>query len=390
MQKINHSLMENNFTNNDINEVIKFLKTNNILTQNKKVREFEKKWSKWLGVKYSVFVNSGSSANFITLAIIKEMYGTGEVIIPAFTWISDIVAVTQHGFKPVFVDINLHNLSANEEEIYKKVNKKTKAVFITHAQGFNGLSDKLINFLKKKKIFLLEDVCESHGASFKKKKLGTYGLISNFSFYYAHHMSTIEGGMICTNDKKIYELGRMFRSHGMLREVADKKYEKQIQKKNKELSSKFIFMLPGYNLRNNEIGAVLGISQLKRLDQNNRVRSANLKFFLKNLNDDKFYTNFQLTGNSNYALPIILKSKNLILRNKLEKLMTQSNIEFRRGSVGGGNQLRQPYLKDMFKKNYFKKFSVVEHVHFFGYYIGNFPTLKKAKIKKICEILNSI
>ena len=390
MQKINHSLMENNFTNKDINEVIKFLKTNNILTQNKKVIEFEKKWSKWLGVKYSVFVNSGSSANFITLAIIKEIYGTGEVILPAFTWISDVVAVTQHGFKPVFVDINLHNLSANEDEIYKKVTKKTKAVFITHAQGFNGLSNKLINFLKKKKIVLLEDVCESHGASFKKKKLGTYGVISNFTFYYAHHMSTIEGGMICTNDKRIYELGRMFRSHGMLREVGDKKYEKKIQNKNKDLSSKFIFMLPGYNLRNNEIGAVLGISQLKRLDQNNRVRSTNLEFFFFFFFNKKKNTDFKISGNSNYALPIILKSENFTQRNKLEKFMTESKIEFRRGSVGGGNQLRQPYLKNMFKKNYFKEFSVVEHVHFFGYYIGNFPTLKKVKIKMICKILNSI
>jgi CDP-6-deoxy-D-xylo-4-hexulose-3-dehydrase len=390
MQKFNHALMQNNFIKKDIDEVINFLRTNDIFTQNKKVKQFEKNWSKWLGVKYSVFVNSGSSANFITLAIIKKIYGTGEVILPAFTWISDVIAVTEHGFKPVFVDINFNNLSANEEEIYKKVSKKTKAVFITHAQGFNGLSNKLITFLKKRKIILLEDVCESHGACFNKKKLGTYGLISNFSFYYAHHMSTIEGGMICTNNRKIYELGRMFRSHGMLREVDDRRYEKKIQNRNRDLSSKFIFMLPGYNFRNNEIGAVLGISQLKRLNQNNRVRSRNLEFFLKNLNDIKFYTDFKLTGNSNYALPVILKSKNFVQRNRLEKLMTKNKIEFRRGSVGGGNQLRQPYLKNMFKKNYFKEFSVVEHIHFFGYYIGNFPTLNKSKIKMICKILNSL
>ena len=114
----------------------------------------------------------------------------------------------------------------NEEEIYKKITKNTKAVFITHAQGFNGLSNRLLNFLKEKKIDLIEDVCESHGAKFKNKKLGTFGIISNFSFYYAHHLSTIEGGMICTNNKEIYKISRMLRSHGMLRESGDKNYEK--------------------------------------------------------------------------------------------------------------------------------------------------------------------
>ena len=390
MKKIDHPLMENNFTNQDIKKVINFLKTKPILTQNKKVLEFEKKWSKWLGVKYSVFVNSGSSANLITLATLNKLYKNGEVIVPAFTWISDIVSIIKNGFKPVFVDINLNNLSANEDEIIKKITSKTIAVFITHAQGFNGLSNKLLKYLKKKNIILLEDVCESHGATFKKKKLGTFGLISNFSFYYAHHMSTIEGGMVCTNNKEVYHLARMFRSHGMLREIGDRKIEKRIQLKNKDLSEKFIFMLPGYNLRNNEIGAVLGISQLKRLNINNKKRSSNFLFFLKNLDEKKFYTNFDLEGNSNYAFPLILKSQDLNLRDKLEKKMKFYNIEFRRGNVGGGNQLRQPYLRNYFRKNYFKKFLNTDHVHFFGYYIGNYPTLKKTKIRQICKVLNSI
>ena len=390
MKKIDHPLMENNFTNQDIKKVINFLKTKPILTQNKKVLEFEKKWSKWLGVKYSVFVNSGSSANLITLATLNKLYKNGEVIVPAFTWISDIVSIIKNGFKPIFVDIKLNNLSANEDEIIKKITSKTIAVFITHAQGFNGLSNKLLKYLKKKKIILLEDVCESHGATFKKKKLGTFGLISNFSFYYAHHMSTIEGGMVCTNNKEVYHLARMFRSHGMLREIGDRKIEKRIQLKNKDLSEKFIFMLPGYNLRNNEIGAVLGISQLKRLNINNKKRSSNFLFFLKNLDEKKFYTNFDLEGNSNYAFPLILKSQDLNLRDKLEKKMKFYNIEFRRGNVGGGNQLRQPYLRNYFRKNYFKKFLNTDHVHFFGYYIGNYPTLKKTKIRQICKVLNSI
>ena len=183
--KFFHPLMHDNFTRSDMNAAIKlFREKGKILTQSKYVKLFEKKWSKWLGVKYSVFVNSGSSANFLTFAALKILYGTGEVIVPTLTWVSDINSVIKNNFKPVFVDINPRNLCMSEDEIYKKANRKTLAVFMTHAQGFNGLSSKLISFLRKRKILLIEDVCESHGATFNNKKLGCYGKISNFSFYF--------------------------------------------------------------------------------------------------------------------------------------------------------------------------------------------------------------
>ena len=384
--------MENNITKKDVDSVINFLRKNKlrIFTQFQKVLKFEKNWSKWLGVKYSVFVNSGSSANLLTLQAVKILYGTGEVIVPPLTWISDIASVIQNGFKPVFADINPRTLCMDENEIFKKISNKTKAVFITHAQGFNGLSEKLIRVLKDKKIILLEDVCESHGASFKNKKLGTFGLISNFSFYYAHHLSTIEGGMVCTNNKKIYEITRMLRSHGMLRESGNKKFESLMIKKYPYLSPKFIFLYPAYNVRNNEISAVIGDNQLKRLSQNNLIRSKNLKIFLNNLNKKIYRTDYELLGNSNYAFPLVLNKKNFKNRNLLEKIMTKERIEFRRGNAGGGNQLRQPYLKNIIKNINFKNFKEVDHIHFFGYYIGNYPSLKKEKILKICRILNNI
>ena len=383
--------MHNNFTNTDMGAVIKMLKIKNeILTQSKYVKMFEKKWSRWLGIKYSVFVNSGSSANFLTMAALKILYGKGEVILPALTWISDINSVIQNNFKPVFVDINPRNLCMSTDEIIKKVNKNTLAVFITHAQGFNGLTTKLISFLKKRNVTLIEDVSESHGSTFKKKKLGTFGKISNFSFYYAHHMTTIEGGMICTNDKNIYEMLKMLRSHGMIRESNNLLFEKKIAKKYPYLSPKFIFLYPGYNFRNNEIGAVIGLSQLRSLDRNNNKRKENFRLFIKLLDNTKYRTDFDLEGSCNYAFPVILKTKSLKLRNYFEKNLTKNKIEFRRGSAGGGNQLRQPYLKEIAKKINLKTFIEVEHIHFFGYYVGNYPSLSKSKIKKICNILNRI
>ena len=392
MKNFTHPLMDNNITDSDVNSLISFLKNNKkkIFTQSVKVIEFEKKWSKWLGTKYSVFVNSGSSANLLTLQALIILYGKGEVIVPPLTWISDIASVIQNGFKPIFADINPKTLSMDESEIIKKINKNTKAVFITHVQGFNGLSKNLLNLLKKKKIVLLEDVCESHGATFNKKKLGTFGLISNFSFYYAHHMSTIEGGMICTNDKKVYELIRVLRSHGMLRECGNPSFEKKMIKDNPKLSPKFIFLYPAYNVRNTEMPAVIGLNQIKRLDKNNKLRTKNLKIFLNNLDGKYYRTNFELEGSSNYAFPLVLKKANFKNRDLLEKVMKNNNIEFRRGNAGGGNQLRQPYLKNYIKGINLKNFKEVDHIHFFGYYIGNYPSLKKDKILKICNILNKI
>jgi CDP-6-deoxy-D-xylo-4-hexulose-3-dehydrase len=391
MKKFFHPLMENNIDDGDIEALQIFIKKNKnkIFTQSKKVSEFEKKWSKWLGVKYSIFVNSGSSANLLSMNLIKIFYGKGEVIVPSLTWVSDIASVIQNGLEPKFVDINLNNLSMNEERVISLINKKTKAVFITHAQGFNGLSNRLLSVLKKKKIALVEDVCESHGAKFKNKKLGSYGLISNFSFYYAHHMTTIEGGMICTNNKKIYETAKILRSHGMLRESGNSQFEKKIINNNKQLSPKFIFLYPAYNLRNNEMSAVIGLNQLKKLDKNIRLRNKNFTYFLKNLDRQKYFVDFDLEGISNYAFPIILKYKNLKHRDNFEKYLTKFKIEFRRGNAGGGNQIRQPYLKKYFKKYSLNNFQNVDHVHFYGYYIGNYPTLNVKKIDRIIKILNN-
>ena len=176
--------MHHNFTKSDMNAAIKLLKSKNIvLTQSENVKKFEENWSKWLGVKYSVFVNSGSSANLLTISVLRILFKKGkEIILPSLTWVSDINSVIQNNYKPVFVDINANNLCMDEDQIIKKVNKNTLAVFLTHVQGFNGLSSNLINFLKKRKVLLIEDVCESHGATYKNKKLGTLEKFQIFHF----------------------------------------------------------------------------------------------------------------------------------------------------------------------------------------------------------------
>jgi CDP-6-deoxy-D-xylo-4-hexulose-3-dehydrase len=282
----------------------------------------------------------------------------------------------------------------NSDQIKKKINTKTRAVFLTHILGLNGLSNELVRICKQKNIFLIEDCCESHGAKFNNKKIGTFGNVSNFSFYFAHHMTTIEGGMISTNSKKIYEICRMLRSHGLVRELKDQKIQNYYKKKYKDLNDQFIFGICGYNVRSTEINAVLGIHQIKRLNKNIKLRNNNFIYFLKSIDKEKYYTKFELMGQSNYAFIVIFTKnyQNLKFRNKFEKALDQFNIEYRRGTSGGGNQMRQPYVRNQLKlkEKDFKKFPIVEQVHNYGYYIGNFPELKKNKISKICNILNKI
>ena len=388
--KLNWPLMDDNITTEDMDVLIKFLKGRPRLTQSGNVSAFEKEWSQWLGVKYSVYVNSGASANLITLAALKHLYGSGEIIVPPLTWVSDIASVIQNGFTPVFADINPKNLCMNDNEVIRKITDKTKAVFITYVQGFNGLTDHLLETLKEKNIPLIEDVCESHGATFKGKKLGAFGLVSNFSFYFAHHMSTVEGGMVCTNDEAFYETIRMMRSHGMVRESTSDSIKQKYINEYPDLSPDFIFAYPAYNVRNTEIGAVLGRSQLKRLNENNVRRNKNFELFLKNLDAAKYKTNFDLEGSSNYAFNLVIKEPNPEFRDKVEKVMREAAVEFRRGSSGGGNQLRQPYLKRIMPKEEYENYPEVEHIHFYGYYIGNYSCLEEKKILDLCSLLNAI
>ena len=387
-----YPLMRNNIMREDLDAVIEHLKQDDpILTHGANVRAFEEEWSAWLGVKYSVLVNSGASANLLTMAILKIRHPEGgEVIVPPLTWVSDIASVLQNGFTPVFVDIDPHSLAMDTQQVLAKITDKTRAVFLTHVQGFDGLTDELISELELKKIPLIEDVCESHGATHHGKKLGSIGWISNFSYYYAHHMSTIEGGMVCTNDHEVYQQVRMLRSHGMVREANDQAVRSDYHKKNPELNPDFIFAFAAYNTRNTEIGGIMGRSQLRRLDANVQRRTENLHRFIRQIDPKKYRTDFKLEGSSNYAFNLVMQKPDEGFVQRLMVKMRESEIEFRRGSAGGGNQIRQPYLKGIVPENHHKHFPEVEHIHFYGFYIGNFPDLRDEEVDEICAILNSV
>jgi len=390
----NWPLINDNVSREDREVLSSFILSNQRLTNGVKVQEFEKIWSNWLGVKHSTMLNSGNSGNFLSIAIVKELKGIGEVIVPPLGWVSDISSVVQLGMTPVFVDISLDNLAITSENIKKAITKKTKAIVLVHCLGFNGINEEIIRIAKENDILLIEDCCEAHGATYDGKKVGTFGDISIFSFYFGHHITTIEGGMICTNNEKIDELSKLFRSHGMTREVSEEtqNYYKQNYP---ELNPLFTFAVAGFNMRSTELNAVLGIEQMKRIDSYVEKRRHNLSIWLQNLDNEKYFTEFNVDGNSSFALPLIIRplyKDRFHINDDFDSVcdsLDLRGIEYRLGTAGGGNQANQPYL-DNFPFKVVGDLDFVNYVHNNSLYIGNHIDLTDEQIINLTKILNDV
>jgi len=386
--KFTWPLINNNITEDDKSVLIDFIKSSDRFTNGPAVKEFEAQWSEWLGVKHSVMVNSGASGNYISIAMVKEITGPGEVIVPPIGWVSDIASVVNLGMTPVFVDVDMGNFSMTLENIKSAITPRTKAIVLVHAMGFNAMVDELITICKEKGICLIEDCCESHGAKHNDQKVGSMGDISIFSFYYGHHITTIEGGMVCVNNPKLYDLAKLFRSHGMTRE-ASQKVQDVHKEKYPDLNPLFTFAVPGFNMRSTELNAVLGINQLKRLDAVIEKRRQNLDVWLKNLDGNKFFVSYNTNGNSSFALPLIMQA---VEKEKLKdvcKILEEQGVEYRLGTAGGGNQARQPYLKK-YEHSIIGNLPVANYIHDYSLYIGNHTDLFEEQIIDLTKKLNEI
>ena len=386
--EFNWPLINDNVSPTDRQVLSDFILSGERLTNGPKVKEFERIWSEWLGVKHSVMVNSGASANYISIAMVKELKGIGEVIVPPLGWVSDLASIAQLGMTPVIVDIDMKNLAITTENIKNAITPDTKAIVLIHCLGFNGISDEIIQIAKDNNILLIEDCCESHGATYKGQKIGTFGDISLFSFYFGHHITTVEGGVVCVNDNKLYDLVKLFRSHGMTRE-ASLELQSYYQAKYPELNPLFTFAVAGFNMRSTEINAVLGIEQMKRLDYNINKRTENLNTWLLSLNPEKFYLDFDKEGSSNFALPLVLQEPN---KNKLKavcNILEEEKVEYRLGTAGGGNQALQPYL-DNFNHRVEGELPNANYIHHYALYVGNHPELTSTQIVNLCSKLNTI
>ena len=361
-------------------------------TFGEKVKQFEKEWSKWIHFRnetYSLYVSSGSTANFLLVAGVMELYGLkkgDKVLLPACTWMTNVAPIIQLGLTPVFCDINLENFSFDLNDA-RNIAKKhdIKMVFVTHLLGFSADNEALRKIFKR--AIIIDDVCESHGCTdMIGNKRGSNSLGATFSFYFGHHMSTIEGGMITTNNKDLYDLMKVKRSHGMARESTKFKDYADLYP---EIDKQFLFVTDGYNFRNHEICAVLGSSQLKRLDKMIEIRNRNHDIFTSIIDKypNLFYNIKNSTTNSSFCLPFICKSKGIMLA--MKETFNENGIEYR--PVVAGNLLAQPFLKD-YKIETEKERTNAELVHSQGVYIGNshFVTVEDMKfLKQVVEKIDA-
>ena len=373
-------LMQTAITDADKKAMIDFIQSSDRYTCGNMVKQFEDAWSEWLGCKYSLYVTSGSTANLLLMAAVKELYDIpngSKVLVPACTWVTNVAPVFQVGLEPVFCDVDLERYSF---DINSLPNEDIKIVFVTHLLGLNAPLEKLKE--RYPNAIFLEDICESHGVKGPDgKKRGSSGTGSTFSFYYGHHMTTIEGGIISTDNELLYELMKIKRSHGMARLLSPKYYEEAINKYPK-IDPSFLFLTDGYNFRNTELNAVLGIEQLKRLDENIETRRDNFRCFMEHLDTELFYIPFDDPGNSSFAFPLICKKPEDMP--KLKAIFAELGVEYR--PIVSGNLLLHPFLEK------WKDSVDVPNANLLndnGVYIGNNHFVTKDMMVKVFETIKN-
>ena len=369
----------------DIEELIDFIRNNSRLTQGKAVREYEEAFSAWQGCKHSLMVNSGSSANWLLVAACKEMFGWksgDEVIVPALTWPTTLTPVIQLGLRPVFVDATLANLGLDPLSIERAITTGTRAIFVAHLIGFPADLIAINQIARRHNLIVLEDCCESLGAKINGVKVGNFGLGGTFSSYWGHHMTTIEGGMVCTNNDDLYNLMLMKRSHGLARELPVSLHE-SLKCKFQNLSFQFMFLTDGMNLRSTELNATLGLCQLKRLDEFIRIRNRNYEQFVNLCGRSGMFHSINPPGVSSFVLPFIFKAP--LHRHAFEKQLNAHGIESR--PLISGNLVRQPFLARYNLKP--EDFPIVDMIHHNAFYIGNNQLVDEEMMNGLGELIGS-
>ena len=372
-----YPLLSNAFSKSDISEGQKILKSRQI-TMSTKTKLFEKKFAEYIGSKFALMVNSGSSANLLALSLLanpmrkRKLNSGDEVIVPVVCWSTSLWPIIQHGLKPIFVDIDLNNLNISLDELEKKITKRTKAIFCVHVLGLSADMFKLRQIANKNKLMIIEDTCESFGTKFKNKFLGTFGEAGTFSFYYSHQITSGEGGMITCNNKEDYEILLSLRSHGWAREkFIQKKYKKNYS----NLDPRFLFINSGYNLRPTEIQAAIALNQFKRKNIFKANREFNRNEIIKRVKSHKKFCNqinfLNVEENispSWFGLAIFIDKKYANKKSKYLKYLEEKGIETR--PIISGNFVNQPAIKlyELNKKN--EKFKNAQIIEDSGFFIG--------------------
>lgn len=380
------SLVNDTIDNKDIDLLIDWLKTYPRLTKGPLTPKLEEKWSNWLGRKYSVFVNSGSSANLLMLYSLLEMgkiTRSSKVVIPSVAWATDLTPAVQLGLEPILCDINLNDLSVDLEHLeYIFQNEQPDVLMLVSVLGLVPDMKAIVKLCNEHNVMLLEDTCESMGSEFEGKKLGTFGLMSSFSTYFGHHISTIEGGFISTDDEELYNILKSLRSHGWDRDL-DPVEQKRLQDEwdVSEFNSLYTFYYHGFNLRSTDLQAFIGLNQVDKLDEICKKRNRNFNKYQNRIKNDYWKTEpINSCFTSNFAYPIIHPK-----RDEIVEVLRKNNVEVRPlicGSMGV-----QPFYIKKFGRLELPNASVIDR---YGFYMPNNPSLTNEQIDFMCDLINQV
>ena len=386
----NYSLASGSWDELEVNAINDVIKSNRY-TMGSKVRQFENEFSKFFDVKYSLMLNSGSSANLLAIAslIIDEetdLNQGDEVIVPAVSWSTTFSPISQYGLKLRFVDIDLNTLNIDENLIENAITKKTKAIFAVNLLGNSCNFKKLKDLCDKYNLLLLEDNCESLGAKYDNKFTGTIGNVGTFSFFFSHHMQTMEGGMLVTNNKKTYELANSMRAHGWIRDLPDD--NSLFKKTGDNFEDSFKFITPGYSIRPLEMSGAIGSVQLKKINNFIDNRRENAKFFNELFKSNENIIIQRETGESSwFGFSIVLKNKLLGKRSEVLKKLSNVNIETR--PIVAGNFTKNPTIKYM-DHTISGELKNAEYIDENGFFVGNDHRDLKSRILLLHDTINNI
>jgi CDP-6-deoxy-D-xylo-4-hexulose-3-dehydrase len=378
-------LIQDTIDNRDVDNLISWLSEYPRLTKGPVTLEFERKFSDWIGSEYSVFVNSGSSANLLMFYALKYSgrLRNNKICIPSLCWATDLSPALQLDLEPLLIDCNLDNLSVDLdhlESVFKK--ESPSALILVSVLGLSPDMDRVVELCEKYDVILMEDNCESQGTSYKGRRLGTFGVMASFSTYFGHTMSTIEGGMITTNDKVLYDLLLQLRSHGWDRDLSPERQEELRNEWDIDgFSALYSFYVPGFNLRSTDLQAFIGIGQLDKVDHSIQVRYQNYLTYKKTLSTSMWFPNeVHDSFTANFAIPVIMESKEK--KESLVNDLGNNNIACR--PLISGSMGTQPFYKRIYGEKILPNCSIVDER---GVYVPNHPLLMQEDIQRICDII---
>ena len=370
-------------------DAIRRVMDSGMYTMGENVRAYEEQFARKFGTKYAVMVSSGSTANLLAIAALvysKRLPRGAEVIVPAVSWSTTYAPLEQYGMKLVFVDIDKDTLNMDVQALRNAITEKTSMVFLVNLLGNPNYFDEVFDICRQRDIIVIEDNCESLGAEYKGKKLGTLGLLGTYSTFYSHHLCTMEGGMVVTNDQELYEYMLCIRAHGWTRNLPNS--SSIYQKNDDAFYESFNFIVPGYNLRPLEMEGAIGLEQLKKMDRMIKQRQENARYFKQKMSG---FTDIRLQkeveSSSWFGFSLVLEGSLAGKRSKIVEQLRKAQVEVR--PIVAGNFTRNKVIEYM-DYSIPAPLTNADDIHYNGFFVGNHSKNNFAEIDYFVDVLNRI